>query len=502
MAKTFAVLGQSNANNWFYFDSVESSLPGNRQWRNGYDESWVDISGMGAVRFANAMAEQLGEPINLISSVTGGLPILEEANPNKYWIGSSGPNNYLEKFFSFWDSLNLETLDGVILIAGERDASSRVVSSEEFYNGLAEFSERLNEYIGQAMPFRIAELGTHPNSNTYWDSIRSAQHQFAEDHDFATLFTADVSTERTVHYSGAGYYQMASAAAGLDSIAPLVVGTIEAEVISGNEASDFIAGDEGDDTIHGEDGDDFLFGERGQDRLYGDKGDDFLHGGDEADFISGGKGHDKIFGDLGRDRLKGEAGNDQIYGGKDNDIIYGGAGDDSLHGESERDVLWGGDGNDSLKGGEAKDFLFGEAGNDRIDGNGGADELIGGRGSEIIIRGQAGNDILIGVEPSDLMPGMGERDRMLGGVGADTFVIGDVTSVFYLGNGNNDYGDIRDFDITENDLIQLNGSSADYKLQVFDDGTRIFYDNKGNNDLVAIATGISFDDFSSGFNFI
>lgn len=231
----------------------------------------------------------------------------------------------------------------------------------------------------------------------------------------------------------------------------------------------------------------------GDDVISGTSGPDILDGLGGDDLINGLGGDDSLAGSLGDDTLNGGGGNDDLRGGEGNDLIRGGNGRDTLYGEN---------GNDNLKGGNAKDYVFGGDGNDRIDGNGGADELYGGRGSEITMRGQAGDDLLIGVEPSDVMPGFEEKDRMLGGIGADTFAVGDVDNVFYLGGGSTDYGDIRDFDFAENDLIQLHGSSADYTLQTFGGGTRIFYNGEDSNDLVAIAVNVRFADFSSGFSFV
>jgi serralysin len=65
----------------------------------------------------------------------------------------------------------------------------------------------------------------------------------------------------------------------------------------------------------------------------GTSNDDTLLGTAEADEISGLSGNDTLDGEGGDDRLEGDAGND---------LLTGGAGDDRLEGDSGNDVLIGG----------------------------------------------------------------------------------------------------------------------------------------------------------------
>lgn len=288
--------------------------------------------------------------------------------------------------------------------------------------------------------------------------------------------------------------------------------------------------------------DDYKIGTVGPDTFSADA--DVNHGWDGDDTISEALGNGVIFGDGGNDVVISNQliGIDTFYGGSGSDTldytaldnvayppdvsfdllgekvsavgsttlfdtvinfenVIGSNGNNRFLGTNVSNSFTGGTGNDLMFGRSGDDILIGNSGGDVLNGGGDADELIGGNGQDII-RGQAGDDLLIGVEPTDLMPGFGERDRMLGGIDADIFVIGDAINIYYLGSGNADYGDIRDFNLAENDLIQLNGSSADYSLQVFGGDTRVFHDNGSSTDLVAIARGVVFSDFSSGFSFV
>lgn len=71
--------------------------------------------------------------------------------------------------------------------------------------------------------------------------------------------------------------------------------------------------------------------------------DDWILGSANADTITGGTGNDYIFGGSGNDAIGGEAGNDYVRGGTGNDTLYGGIGDDTLRGDAGNDTLYGGD---------------------------------------------------------------------------------------------------------------------------------------------------------------
>ena len=89
---------------------------------------------------------------------------------------------------------------------------------------------------------------------------------------------------------------------------------------------------------------------------------------------------------------------------------------------------------------------------------------------------------------------------LVGGAGEDTFILGDAIQSYYLGQGNEDYALIQDFNEAE-DLVQLHGSTADYTQQYQDGSTYVFYQGS-TSDLVAIFENIASVNFSSGFSFV
>jgi Ca2+-binding RTX toxin-like protein len=127
--------------------------------------------------------------------------------------------------------------------------------------------------------------------------------------------------------------------------------------------------------------------------------------------------------------------------------------------------------------------------------------LIGNAGVNIL-KGNQGKDILIAVNPDAANPGMGEVDWLTGGGNADTFVLGDATGVYYrhpndAAEGMKDYAMITDFQSSE-DVIQLHGSAADYRLETTSQelpaGTAIYQINGVNNeqkDLIAVVQNVS-----------
>ncbi len=97
----------------------------------------------------------------------------------------------------------------------------------------------------------------------------------------------------------------------------------------------------------------------GNDTIVGTKNADFLTGYTGKDTLIGGAGNDRLYGDDGYyfDRDKG--GRDVLKGGAGNDILAGVIGNDVLKGDSGKDVLIGGEGNDTLYGGTGADtFQF------------------------------------------------------------------------------------------------------------------------------------------------
>ncbi|MEM1383144.1 MAG: spondin domain-containing protein [Pseudomonadota bacterium] len=197
----------------------------------------------------------------------------------------------------------------------------------------------------------------------------------------------------------------------------------------GSPEADTLTGGNGDDRIVGLDGDDDLFGDAGMDLIVAGAGDDSASGGSGDDIVRGGDGDDMLFGGDGVDRLIGSGGDDTISGGADADVLAGNAGED---------VLDGGFGDDRVLGGADNDDLQGGAGDDVLAGGGGDDILAGGTGDDVLI-GNAGDDQLAG--------GAG-NDVLRSGGGQDTFV--------FITGGGRDVG--VDFSVA-NDFLDFSGSA-------------------------------------------
>ncbi|MFD1343593.1 calcium-binding protein [Litorisediminicola beolgyonensis] len=94
------------------------------------------------------------------------------------------------------------------------------------------------------------------------------------------------------------------------------------------------------DVISGDDGNDLIFGRDGFDQLFGDAGDDT---------ISGGSGGDALFTELDGDLILPGTGADVVFGdGGDDNIIEDVFSEESLDPDGVIDVFSGGDGNDGI----------------------------------------------------------------------------------------------------------------------------------------------------------
>lgn len=183
---------------------------------------------------------------------------------------------------------------------------------------------------------------------------------------------------------------------------------------------------------------------------------------------------------------------ERINGGLGDDTIFGNGGDDTLVGFAGEDTLIGSTGDDTLYGGAQGDRLFGSTGNDILRGDGGSDTLVGG----------SGNDILNGANARSA--GVGQYDVLTGGAGRDRFILGDIEAIYYLDGhpsnlGFQDFARITDFN-TSDDEIQLQGSAADYDLELFSLGAgradaRILYRPGGTGpaELIAILDDVPND---------
>ncbi len=229
-----------------------------------------------------------------------------------------------------------------------------------------------------------------------------------------------------------------------------------------------------DNIIHALEGDDFVRGNSGDDIIYGDEGDDRLQGGSGNDILIGGDGLDTA--DYS-DATSAVSVNIQTgavsdgHGGSDTLIeienIIGSDFNDLLVGNNTYDnTIWGGNGNDNIQGRAGDDVLYGDAGADQLRGADGNDTLYGGDG----------NDQLYGNNGDDILSGQDGLDALWGYAGADTFV-------FEVANAYNHSDNVKDFNLTDGDMLDLSDLLGGYDpindlitdfVQITDNGTHSY----------------------------
>lgn len=273
-----------------------------------------------------------------------------------------------------------------------------------------------------------------------------------------------------------------------------VIGSAQADSLTGDGTANVLDGGAGDDLI------DVSSADNAADIAYGGDGDDTLTSRIDLD-----GGNDTLFGGAGRDVLVAGAG-DSVDGGSTGDdfdtldlsstpyvgatITLTGSGEGSatstgqtlsfteieaITGTAQADTinatadgggmqLSGGGGNDSVTGGSGNDVLFGGSGTDTLTGADGIDHLSGGDGNDLL-QGGAGTDTLIGDEGNDILTGGAGDDRYRFETGSGFDVITD----FDLNDDDNDGFTNDQFDVS--DLTNPDGSSVRvFDITVTDDG--------------------------------
>ncbi len=147
-------------------------------------------------------------------------------------------------------------------------------------------------------------------------------------------------------------------------------------------------------------------------------------------------------------------------------MIDGGTGDDQLYGGDGNDLLSGNEGNDSINGGYGLDIIIGGLGNDTLSGSDENDILVDGYGTDSYSGGN-GDDLLVAIRDNS-------NDTLSGGSGADVFVFIPADGIS-IGNDI-----IRDFSTTQNDRIEIGGSTTMFQLAYLDT------DGNGRQDATSI----------------
>lgn len=241
----------------------------------------------------------------------------------------------------------------------------------------------------------------------------------------------------------------------------------------GTNFNDTLLGSDDANGLSGNEGDDAISAGGGNDRLSGGLGDDTLDGGDGVDtaFYNGDSEHltQGVFVSLSAGQSAGDLGVDtlisieNLVGTKFGDSLIGDEKDNEISGLDGGDVIQGGAGNDTLRGGAGVDYLYGDEGNDTLeagsvtfDAYGNALEiLVGGAGADILIAGPSpsihymvfyGNEsgtqgVFVDLSAGTAIDTFGDTDQLVDvfGVGgtnqADTLTGSDTDDVFAPGGG-------------------------------------------------------------------
>lgn len=345
-------------------------------------------------------------------------------------------------------------------------------------------------------------------------------------------------------------------------------------ILIGNNRDNELVGGSGTDNIHGAAGADILDGAEGADILEGGSGNDTYHIDNLGDVVREltDQGTDLVMSTvdsslsenvenltlLGSDSIDGQGnnlmntiigndGSNGLAGGNGNDILIGGGGNDSLDGQNGADLMRGGTGSDGYNVDQIGDTIIEEYNGGEFDlvrtaitltlpenveigilkggafnaiditGNDGANDdiknLILGNDSDNTITTFGGRDVILGRDGLDIIHAGGGGDNIAGGAGAD-IITGGLGDDSFNFTDIADAGDlITDFDISENDVLDLRAlfdsldggadldiasAQADGYLELVDNGDSIsvLIDGNGGGDdyeLLALLNNVTDD---------
>lgn len=255
----------------------------------------------------------------------------------------------------------------------------------------------------------------------------------------------------------------------------LDIKNVDGRIINGSDGNETLVGTDKADAIDGRGGDDQMFAGGGDDLIVAGFGNDTVDGGDGIDTL-------KMVGTNVENRnwtIDLQAGNGGMDGSRSTtyrsiENVIGGSGNDTIIGNGANNILDGSKGDDALRGGGGNDIILEGPGNDTIDGGEGVDTLqIAGTEVENLnwtidlAAGVGGTDgkltnTYISIE--NVVGGKG-NDRISGTNGDNILQGGAGNDVLYgrLGNDTLDGG-------TGNDRAELDGTLADYKVELSGQG--------------------------------
>ena len=180
--------------------------------------------------------------------------------------------------------------------------------------------------------------------------------------------------------------------AGVDLVSYAYANHTVSVTLGANGSGSVTAGNNDTDALHnieniwGSSFGDWLFGNSAGNEIDGRGGDDWIQGGAGTDRLFGGSGSDTldytgsgaVTVDLATNAVSGGHAQGDVVSGFEN--VYGTAFNDSITGNAAANWLWGGQGQDTLRGGGGSDRLRGQEGADTLWGGSGADKFYIGEG--------------------------------------------------------------------------------------------------------------------------
>lgn len=215
-----------------------------------------------------------------------------------------------------------------------------------------------------------------------------------------------------------------------------VVGTLNGDIITGDDNNNGLFGYAGADTLSGGGGDDYMSVDQGLNAE--------ANGGDGEDTLA-------IIAFAGGMKVNlSETGLQQVTG----DVSVTITGVENVSGYYYNDTLIGTDGDNKLYGDFGDDLLRGGFGNDHLYGDG----FDHGDGDIVTDAYSVGDDTLVGGSGNDVLNGGGGADNLQGGFDSDTFVYE------FLDDSGNQVGGALDeiTDLDASDWIDLTGIESNY----------------------------------------
>jgi Ca2+-binding RTX toxin-like protein len=274
-----------------------------------------------------------------------------------------------------------------------------------------------------------------------------------------------------------------------------------------------LIGSANNDTLAGNNAANTLNGLAGDDSLVGNAGADVLVGGAGGDIIRGGRGTDTLMFDAASEGVTVDLVAGTGLGGDAEGDVYvrierviGTDNADHITGTVFNNRLFGGAGNDTLLGGNGDDIIDGGSGQDSLDGGAGTDTLdytrstVGVRVDMILLTAVEGiqeeGDTFTGFEN---IIGSAHDDNLRGDTGANTLDGGDGSDTMF-GRGGNDTFILRGNDSvyggSEQDVVVIDGDSADYLVQSGRYDTQFFVQRVGTDEQFTVfgCEQVRFDD--------